>query len=206
MSSEELQQVQDDLTMMRQIVKRDKVYAAADIPPALVIGLGALLCIPMLHYRLLGDPRLSFFVALAPGIFLLARRYNEAKKDRALRPVLWKEYRWSTLSGLVAIPTALGWMWWSQQQGGTYGTTAAALLFCIGFGFTMTGLMDSSRRSYLIVGLAFIVFAILFPTLEPHQRHVAGCMFLAILCLGSAAFVWWKTRAAHSNANQETIA
>lgn len=48
MPAEELKRLKDDLSMMRQAMKLDKPYDAADIPVGLLLALGGLVAIPLL--------------------------------------------------------------------------------------------------------------------------------------------------------------
>lgn len=199
MSTDNVQRLQEDLTTMRQAIRTDKPYARADVLPLLTIAIGAIITIPMLQHRLFMNPRLCLLVGLAPGIFLFLRRYFHTRQDKAARPGLWKEYKWSLVAVTIVTPAAVAWMWWSQQFGTNREAAGAAIIFCIGLACCLIGFVDANRRTYASGGIAVMVFAIVLPTLEPRQIPVAGCAFLGFHSFTTAATIWWLTRETAEN-------
>ena len=66
MAAEELKRLKDDLSMMRQAMKLDKPYDAADIPVLLLFALGGAVAIPLLWWQV-WQPRLCLAVAVVPS-------------------------------------------------------------------------------------------------------------------------------------------
>ena len=73
MSQVDLKRIQNDLDSMNQVIRRDRPYAAADVLPCVVVGLGAIVCIGLLHWQLLSDARLCLLLSISPGLVLWAR-------------------------------------------------------------------------------------------------------------------------------------
>ena len=94
MSQVDLERIQNDLDSIKEVIRRDRPYSAGDVLLSVVIGVGAVFCMGLLHWRVFSDPRFSFFLSLSPGIALWVRRYLQTYRGRAKRPVLWKEYKW----------------------------------------------------------------------------------------------------------------
>lgn len=203
MSTDEIQKIQDDLATIRQAVTKDKPYDRADIFPLLVLAVGALIAILMLQTRI--SPRLCFLVGMAPGFVCWCVRYFQTRNQRAVRPGLWAEYKWSLVAGAIMIPALVGWMWWSQQFGTSRIAVGAAVMFCIGIAACLIGFIDPNRRTYLPAGITVIIFAVLLPTLGPKQIPIAGFVFLAILGFGGAAMIWWMTRGGLEDASRREM-
>lgn len=194
MSTDEIQRLQQDLNTIRGAIRTDNPYDRADVLPLLAIAFGALVTIPMLHFRMFHNPRLCLLVGLAPGIATLVRRYFQTRNDQASRPGIWKEYKWGLLFACLAAPAAAGWLWWSQRFGVDRQATGAAIIFCLGIAAIMIGYIDCSRRTYLAGGIMATIFAFVLPTLEPQHFPTVSCIFLAAKCSVVAALIWWLTR------------
>ena len=186
MSQVDLQRIQNDLDSMNQVIRRDRPYAAADVLPCVVVGLGAIVCMALLHWRLLSDARLCLLLSISPGMALWARRYQHARLGRAKRPVLWKEYKWSMIAGFVLVPTCIAWVWWRQHLGFSGESALATILFCVGLVMAMTGVMDPSRRLYLPCALLILGYSFLRGLLPPEQLETSAFALLAVACFGSA--------------------
>ena len=117
MLTDEIQRIEDDSATMRQAVKKDKPYERADIFPHLALGVGALISgalisgalitIPMLQSRI--DSRLCVLLGMAPGLVWWCVRYFQARNQRAVRPLLWAEYKWSFVALAISLPALFGW-------------------------------------------------------------------------------------------------
>lgn len=207
MSGEEIQRLQDDLSTMRQVIKLDKPYAATDVMPLLLLGVGALLAIPLLEMRLFSNPRICLLLALSPGAALYARRYSEARRNQIHRPALWKEYKWGLAIGAVMIPASVGWIWWSQQFGLSREVAGAPIMFCLGIAGCVIGTVDADRRLYLLGGIGAIAFAFALPFLQPRHIATAGAVLLAVICFVAAAWIHRQTRTETDNAeSNESLA
>ena len=189
MSQVDLERVQNDLDSMRRVIQRDRPYAAADMLPNVVIGVGALLCLGLLQSELFGDQRLCMLLSISPGLALYARRYMQTHRGRARRPVLWKEYKWSMVALFVLPTSAVAWMWYGERFGYSRESSVATILFSMGLVTTMIGVMDSSRRFYLPSGLLLLGYSVLRPILPPEQLVNSGCVLLALASLGSAIYI-----------------
>ena len=214
MSTDEIRRIEDDLATMRQAVKKDKPYERADIFPHLALGVGALISgalisgalitIPMLQSRI--DSRLCVLLGMAPGLVWSCVRYFQARNQRAVRPVLWAEYKWSFVALAISLPALFGWMWWSEQFGANRFTVGTAMLFCLGIVSCLKGLNDPIRRFlWLPPGISIIIFAVLLPTLDPKQILFAGCVLLAVCSFGGAAAIWWMTRGGSEDISQREM-
>ena len=197
MSTDEIRRIEDDLATMRQAVTKDKPYERADIFPHLALGVGALISgalitIPMLQSQI--DLRLCVLLGMAPGLVWSCVRYFQARNQRAVRPVLWAEYKWSLVVLTIILPALLGWMWWSEQFGASRSAVGEAILFCAGIVTCLIGFIDPNRRAYLLSGISLTVFGVLLPTLDPKQIPFASCVFLAVIGFIGAAAIWWMTR------------
>ena len=194
MSHENIQRLKNDLTTIRQVMRLDKPYDAADIPALMMFGVGGMVAIPLLLFTT-WNQQLTFILTLIPGLIVYARRYLTAKRNKVERPALWKEYRVSLVAVIFAMPLTAVWVWWSQSQFGTTREAAgAAVLFCVGAFVAGVGALDSNRRSYLPGGVCLILFALAFAWLTPRQIAPAGAAVLACAMFSTAAFIWWQTR------------
>lgn len=200
MNANELQRIENDLATIQQVVKRDKPYSKGDIWPLLALGIGSIVSLFLLTFKVL-PPRASVLLTLVPGIMLYARRYFDVHKTQAERPVLWKEYRWSAALAAILLPAAFGWLWWSQRFGASDGMSAAAVVFCMGIGMSFIGVMDSARRYYLITSIPLMILALSLPAIGSQGLNIAyaGTAFLAITCFTNAVFIWYSTRATPGN-------
>ena len=214
MSTDQIQRIEDDLATMRQAVKKDKPYERADIFPHLALGVGALISgalisgalitIPMLQSRI--DSRLCVLLGMAPGLVWWCVRYFQARNQRAVRPLLWAEYKWSFVALAISLPALFGWMWWSERFGASRFTVGTAMLFCLGIVSCLKGLNDPIRRFLLLPpGISIIIFAVLLPTLDPKQILFAGCVLLAVCGFGGAAAIWWMTRGGQEDISQREM-
>ena len=209
MSTDEIRRIEDDLATMRQAVTKDKPYERADIFPHLALGVGALISgalitIPMLQSQI--DLRLCVLLGMAPGLVWSCVRYFQARNQRAVRPVLWAEYKWSFVALAISLPALFGWMWWSEQFGANRFTVGTAMLFCLGIVSCLKGLNDPIRRFlWLPPGISIIIFAVLLPTLDPKQILFAGCVLLAVCGFGGAAAIWWMTRGGPEDISQREM-
>jgi len=191
--NDDIQRLQDDLSTMRQAMRLDKPYAAADFGALLLFGFGGLATIALLTFTT-WNPRLCFLVPLVPGLIAYARRYSATRRVQAARPVLWQEYKLSAIAALVAIPASAGWITWSQRFGATREAAGSTIVFCIGVVMLGIGALDSKRRIYLVGGAGMIAFGMAVLCLGPRQMAVAGAAMIAVVCLAGAAFTRWKTR------------
>ena len=204
MSTDEIQRIKDDLATMRQAVTKDKPYDRADIFPSLAMGVGGLIAIPMLQSGI--NPRLCIFLVLVPGLVWCCVRYFQVRNQRAVRPVLWAEYKWSFVALAISLPALFGWMWWSEQFGANRFTVGTAMLFCLGIVSCLKGLNDPIRRFlWLPPGISIIIFAVLLPTLDPKQILFAACVLLAVCGFGGAAAIWWMTRGGPEDISQREM-
>ena len=125
---------------------------------------------------------------MAPGLVWWCVRYFQARNQRAVRPLLWAEYKWSFVALAISLPALFGWMWWSERFGASRFTVGTAMLFCVGIVSCLIGLIDPIRRLCLLPGISVIIFAVLLPTLDPKQILFAGCVLLAVCSF------WWGCR------------
>ena len=194
MAIEEIKRLQDDLTTMRQVMRLDKPYDAGDIPSLLLFGWGASVAVPLLEFTS-WHQGMTIMVVLAPGMIAFLYRYMMAKRNRAKRPALWKEYRVAAFPGVCTSPLAVGWIWWNRHEFGTTREAAgASIIFCVGAVLSGFGVLDVDRRSYLFGGFFLIAFAMVIPWLTPRQIAQVGAGVLAISMFSTAAFIWWQTR------------
>ncbi len=150
---------------MRQVMRLDRPYEAADIPAMLLIAAGALVAIPLVIFTS-WPHRSILIVTLIPGAIVFGRRYLAAKREKTERPGLWNEYKVAIIVGVFVTPLAVAWMWWSQQQLGTSREAAgASIMFWLGVFGTGVGALDPSRRSYLFGSIAAMAFALAIPAL-----------------------------------------
>ena len=202
MSTDEIQRIQNDLTTIRQAITNDKPYDRGDILPSVVIGMGALIAIPMLQFL---SPRICVLLAIAPGIALWFIRYFQARNQQAVRPVLWLEYKWGLVASAVITFAIIGWIWWSQQFGISRVAVGSLALFSIGIAGCLTGFIDSNRRTYLLSGIITLIFGVLMPTLDQNQIPIVGLTILAIIGFGTAAMIWWMTRGELEDASPQEM-
>ena len=203
MPTDEIQRIQNDLTTIRQAITKDKPYDRADIFSSVVLGVGALMAIPMLQFL---SPRICVLLGVAPGMALWFARYLQTRKQQQVRPNLWAEYKWGLVAVAVITPAIIGWMWWSQQFGASRMAVGSFALFCIGIAGCLIGFIDSNRRTYLLGGIITLGFGILMPTLGPNQIPIVGLIFVAMVGLGNAAMVWWITQGGLEDASPREIA
>ena len=203
MPTDEIQRIQNDLTTIRQAMTKDKPYDRADIFSSVVLGMGALIAIPMLQFV---SPRICVLLGVAPGMALWFARYLQTRKQQTIRPVLWSEYKWSLVAVAIIIPASTGWIWWSQQFGASRMAVGSAVLFCLGIAGCMIGFIDSNRRTYLLGGIITLGFGILMPTLAPNQIPIVGLILVAMVGLGNAAMVWWITQGELEDASPQEMA
>ena len=202
MPTDEIQRIQNDLTTIRQAITNDKPYDRGDILPSVVIGVGALIAIPMLQFL---SPRICVLLGIAPGVALWFARYFQARNQQAIRPVLWSEYKWGLVAVAVITPAIIGWIWYSQQFGTSRVAVGSLVLFCLGIAGCLIGFIDSNRRTYLLGGITTLIFGVLIPTLDPNQIPIGGLIVLAIVGFGTAAMVWWMTRGELEDASPQEM-
>lgn len=193
MPNEDIKRLKDDLSTMRQALKLDKPYDAKDIPSAVLVGLGALIALPLVEFTA-WDRQLILLFALLPGLVSLLLRYAEVRKTPPERTELRKEFKIGGFAAVAGLPAAIGFLWWSQQNGIGREGAGAAIIFCIGVVTTAIGVLDTSRRSYLICGAGAIVYGMLIPVLTSHRIATVGSGVLALIGLLTAAFLWRQTR------------
>ena len=194
MPNDEIERLRSDLTTIRSVMRLDKPYDTGDIPALLLVGLGALVAIPLLVFTM-WHQRLTLILTLMPGLMLYAHRYLTVKRTKDERPALWREHRLGLIAGAIAAPLAIGWIWWSQIQ---FGTTreapGAAVMFCIGVFLIVVGALNSMRRSCLLGGVCLAVFALAIPWMTPRQIAPIGAAVLATVSLLTAASIWWSQK------------
>lgn len=193
MPNEDIQRLKDDLSTMRQAMKLDKPYDARDIPSALLIGVGALIALPLIEFTA-WDRQLILIFALLPGLAALLLRYAEVRKTPPERTELRKELKIGGLTAVTVLPAVIGFLWWGHQNGLSREACGAGIIFCIGVVMTGIGVLDSGRRSYLISGVGMIAFGVLIPVLTPQRIATVGTGVMAFICLLTAAYYWWQTR------------
>ena len=186
MSQVDLKRIQNDLDSINEAIRRDRPYAAGDVLPCIVLGVGAMVCIALLHWQLIGNPRLCLLLSLSPGIALFARRFVQSHRGRAKSPVLWKEYKWSLIAVVVLIPSFIAWVWWRQRFDSSPDSSIATILFCMGLVTTMIAVMDPIRRMYLPCGLFILGYSFLLNSLPSGQIAISVCALVALVAFGSA--------------------
>ena len=194
MSANDVERLEKDLTTFRQVLATDRPADRADILPLVVLGLGALVSIPLQSMHLLWNPRFCMLTCVAPGLMLCIKRYNTVKGQRAKRPNLWQEYRVSTIAVAFLIPAALGWIWWSESLGLNRSQAGAPIIFCLGIAGLIIGVIDSQRRSYAIIGVGFAMFGACLPLLTQNQIPLAGAFVMAAATFGIAVWTFFTTR------------
>ena len=193
MANEDLKRLKDDLSTMRQAMKLDKPYDEGEILPLLLVGLGALIALPLVEFTS-WDRRLILLSALLPGFLASLRRYVQVREKQPERTELLKEYKLGGMAAVTFVPAVIGFLWWSQRNGISREAAGAAIIFCIGAVLTGIGFLDTARRNYLIGGVAMIAFGVLIPVLTPQRIATVGVGVLACVCLLTAAFLWRQTR------------
>ena len=128
MPNEEIKRLKDDLFTMRQAMKLDKPYDKGDILPILLIGLGALIALPLVEFTT-WNRLLILMPALLPGFLAFLRRYVQVrvKPSRTYgcgRIHLGSMARWPSCGGHR-------FMWWSQRNGISLEAVGAAIIFCV---------------------------------------------------------------------------
>ena len=205
MPNEDIKRLKDDLSTMRQALKLDKPYDAKDIPSALLIGFGALIALPLVEFTA-WDRQMILLFALLPGLVALLLRYAEVRRTPPERTELRKELKIGGLAAVAGVPAAFGFLWWCEWNGISREAAGAAIIFCIGVVMTAIGVLDTSRRSYLICGAGAIAYGMLIPVLTSHRIATVGAGVLAFVCLLTAAFLWRQTRLdAKSPDESETV-
>ena len=193
MPNEEIKRLKDDMFTMRQAMKLDNPYDKGDILPILLIGLGALIALPLVEFTT-WNRLLILMPALLPGFLAFLRRYVQVQGRQPERTELRKEYKLGSMAAVAFVLAAIGFMWWSQRNGISREAVGAAIIFCIGAVLTGIGFLDTARRNYLIGGVTMMVFGVLIPMLTPHRIATVGVGLLAVVSFLMAAFVWWQTR------------
>ena len=186
MSQVDLQRIQNDLDSINEVIRRDRPYAAGDVLPCVVLGVGAMVGMVLLHWPLIGNSRLCLLLSLSPGIALFARRFLQSHRGRAKRPVLWKEYKWSLIAAVVLIPSFIAWVWWRQRFDSSPDSSVATILFCMGLVTTMIAVMAPNRRMYLPCGLFILGYSFLLNSLSSEQVAFSVCALVALVAFGSA--------------------
>jgi hypothetical protein len=193
MSNEEIKRVKNDLTTMRQVLRLDNPYDAADMTYLLLLGLGALVAVLLTTFSP-WPQRLTLFLSLSPGVLAYARRFATTRQNQAERPNLWKEYKFSAIFAVGLGLAPAGWILWSQRD---FGTSREAFLaggnFFIGMALLGIGAMDSSRRVCLVMGFFVVIFGMTVLWLEPRNVVPVGAGFIALVTLSTAAYLWWQT-------------
>lgn len=193
MAHEDINRLKEDLSTIRQALKLDKPYDAKDIPSALLVGAGALVALPLVEFTS-WNRQLILILALLPGIVAYWRRYVEVQKAPPERTELRKEFKIAGLAVVTVIPGAISFLWWHQWNGISTVAAGSAILFCMGMVWLGIGLLDATRRSYLIGSVFTIAYAVLLPMLTPQRIATVGVGVLALVCLLTAAFIWRQTR------------
>ena len=116
MPNEEIKRLKDDLFTMRQAMKLDKPYDKGDILPILLIGLGALIALPLVEFTT-WNRLLILMPALLPGFLAFLRRYVQVQGKQPERTELRKEYKLGSMAAVAFVLAAIGFMWWSQRNG-----------------------------------------------------------------------------------------
>lgn len=193
MPNEDIKRLKDDLSTMRQAMKLDKPFDEGEVVPLLLMGLGALVALPLVEFTP-WDRRLILLSALLPGFLASLRRYVQVRENQPERTELRKEYKLGGMAAVTFVPAVIGFLWWSQRNGISREAAGAAIIFCIGAVLTGIGFLDTARRNYLIGGVAMIAFGVLIPLLTPQRIATVGVGMLAVVSLLTAAFVWWQSR------------
>ena len=192
-ADDQIKRLQRDLSTMRQAIRLDKPYDEGDIRCMLLLGLGALIAVPILEFSL-WDQRLVLVLATTPGLVGYTRRYFVARRNQSNRRSLWTEYRLSAIGAVCIGVATVAWIWWSRQFGATRETAGAGIMYCLGFAGLAIGALDKDRRVYLLGGLGLIPFAMAVPWLEPRRIATFGAALIAILLPLAAAMIWWQIR------------
>lgn len=193
MSNEDINRLKDDLSTMRQALKLDKPYDAKDIPSALLVGAGALVALPLIEFTT-WNRQLILILALLPGAWAYLCRYLEVRKAPLERTELRKEFKIAAYAVVTVIPGAFGFLRWHEWNGISTEAAGSAIFFCMGMVWLGIGLLDASRRSYLIGSVFVTAYAVLLPVLTPQRIATVGVGILASVCFLTAAFLWWQTR------------
>ena len=205
MPNEEIKRLKDDLFTMRQAMKLDKPYDKGDILPILLIGLGALIALPLVEFTT-WNRLLILMPALLPGFLAFLRRYVQVQGKQPERTELRKEYKLGSMAAVAFVLAAIGFMWWSQRNGISREAVGAAIIFCVGVVLTGIGFLDTARRNYLIGGVAMLAYGVLIPMLTPQRIATVGIGMLAVVSLLIAAIVWRQTRLdSKSRIESETV-
>lgn len=193
MPNEEIQRLKDDLITIRQAMKLDKPYDEGEILPLLLVGLGALIALPLVEFTS-WNQRLILLSALLPGFLAYLRQYVRVQEKQTERTGLRKEYKLGGIVFVTVVPAIFGFLWWSQLNGISREAVGAAIIFCIGAMLTGIGFLGTARRNYLLGGVAMIAFGELIPLLTPQHIATVGVGMLAVVSLLMAAIVWRQTR------------
>lgn len=205
MPNEEIKRLKDDLSTMRQAMKLDKPYDKGDVSTLLLIGLGALIALLLVEFTS-WNRLLILIPALLPGFLAYLRRCVQVQEKQPERTELRKEYKLGGIAAVAFVPAAIGFLWWSQRNGISREAVGAAIIFCIGVVLTGIGFLDTSRRNYLMGGVAMLAYGVLIPMLTPQRIATVGIGMLAVVSLLMAAIVWRQTRLdAKSPDGSETV-
>lgn len=193
MPNEEIKRLKDDLFTMRQAMKLDKPYDEGEIVPLLLVGLGALIALPLVEFTS-WNQLLILIPALVPGFLAYLRQYVRVQEKQPNRTELRKEYNLGGIVFVTVVPAVFGFLWWSQRNGISREAVGAAIIFCIGVVLTGIGIPGTARRSYLFGGVAMIAYGVLIPMLTPQRIATVGVGVLAVVSLLTAAYIWRQTR------------
>jgi hypothetical protein len=191
MSQPDLDRVRNDLETIRNAAGVGLPFSRDDVRTGLwCAACGLLIC----AWAVIGprESRWLLYIPLSIAVLACAHSYVTARRKRHHEPVRWREHRLSIIASAVAVPAAIGYLFWERHVGVPRGMSGAASVFFIGVGLTVFAMLEPRRRYFLGGAIPLMAFGLAIPLCSPSGIVMAGGLCMAVGCFGGAVIQSWQ--------------
>jgi hypothetical protein len=203
MSEANLDRVREDLAVMKQALGVRPPFEDGHVWVCLALaGVGIVVVALTLFTSIATLPvtqgsvaHLTYIALLVlPVLLVFAGVGMVANRQKALAPLLWREFRVSLFVAIIAVPLYIGFLIWAVWSGISPGAITATTLFLTGL-FSLMGALSESRHRYI---LGWAIATLLAGACSPLGTYssagilVGGWLFLGGLL--TAGLMAWQLR------------
>lgn len=208
MSEKSLEQVREDLAVMRQALglglpfEREHVWtclalSAVGMAVAAITGGTNIAATPVVrgsaaHWAYIG--LLVVPVCLVLGVMTVVAR---CRREDA--PSFWCEIRQSWAVAAIAVPLFIGFTIWTMMSGLSAGTLTAATLFLAGMYLLMTAVAGRSKRYMLGWAVSTILAGVIAPLASYESAGILAGGWLILGGLSTATIMAWQLRSVNEH-------
>jgi hypothetical protein len=206
-TQEQIERLQSDLLAMRRQLQVDPIQSPADIVLGLVGGCSGLMILGLTFLTSL-NPRFCVLLSVAPIFFLYVWQYFRTQRIRDVRPARAQEYRWSAIIALVLVVASAGWFAWARQMDISYEAASASIMFCLGVGIVLWGILDWQRRGWvnLVCGAVLAFLGVIIPMMNSrYGMAVLGGITVALVGFASSAIAYFKMISERSDEIRDAV-